>query len=47
MECCSIEIRNSLLRYSTTPLKHFFLTELPEKPQIVLKEYPNVINLIL
>ncbi len=38
MECCGIEIRNPLLRYSTAPLKHFFLPELPEKPQIVLKE---------
>src|SRR5262245_49772022 len=38
LECCGIEIRNPLLRYSATPLKHFFLPELPEKPQIVLKE---------
>ena len=31
-------IRNPLLHYSTTPLKHFFLAELSQKSQIILEK---------
>src|SRR5436309_9099766 len=39
-------IGNLLLHHSTTPLKHSFLPELPEKPQVVLEEQPNIVDAV-
>ena len=44
MEYCGI---GSETHYSTTPLKHFFLPELSQKSQIILKKQSDIVNPIL